>query len=180
MKMNKLIACDIDGVLAQLHVAWYTKYNRDYNDNLQPEDVTAWNLHEFVKPECGLKIYDYLKDPSIYDDVPPYEDALEAILYLKSQGYRVIYPTSSPTESSGRKFKWLRQYGFIESQRDYVEVQDKSLIRADVLIDDYQVNLDTFVGKKILKARTWNVKYKYNIDYLFAENWEDVKRYCDE
>ena len=180
MNAPKTIAADVDGFLANLHKSWYARYNEDYNDNLQAEDVTEWGVHKFVKPECGNRIYEYLKDPSLYDDVLPYVGALETIKELKRLGYRVVYATSSPIESSGRKFFWLKQYGFIREQKDYIEVSDKSLVRADILIDDYQGNLDGFEGKKILFAQPWNMSERDNPNYLYAGTWKEVLRYCYE
>jgi hypothetical protein len=40
--------------------------------------------------------------------------------------------------------------------------------------------LETFVGKKVLYAQKWNATEKWNINYLYAESWEDVIRYCNE
>jgi 5'-nucleotidase len=174
----KTFAIDVDGVLADLITNWLRWYNVEYNDHLIPEDITAWETDRFVKPECGKKIYTYLDDPKLYDEVLPHRDALKAINVLKSLGHRVVYPTTSPLASSGRKFYWLEQYGFIQDKKDYIETSDKSLIRADALVDDYYKNLDGFVGIKILLAQPWNADKKDNKNYLHAYTWGDVLRYC--
>jgi len=178
--MTKLIAMDVDGVVAALDTNWMAWYNRIYNDNVQASDITDWDVHKFVKPECGHKIYEFLKNPSLYDDVLPYPGASSSIAILKSQGHRIVYATTSPIESFGRKFLWLKQYGFITDLKDYFETNDKSLVRADILVDDRPKNLETFVGKKVLYAQKWNATEKWNINYLYAESWEDVIRYCNE
>jgi 5'-nucleotidase len=180
MNQPKLIAADVDGFLANLHVPWYGRYNKDYDDNLQVDTVTEWGVHKFVKPECGTKIYEYLDDPTLYDDVLPYCGALETITALKNFGHRVIYATASPAKSYGRKFDWLKQYGFITDQKDYIETRDKSLVRADILIDDYQGNLDVFVGRKILFGQPWNLSEEFNPKYLYAYTWREVILYCNE
>jgi 5'-nucleotidase len=173
----KIIACDVDGVLADIHTVWYARYNKDYNDTLKPRDVTEWEVDKFVKPECGLKIYDYLKDPTLYNEVLPYPGALDFINKLKKLG-RVVYATSSPIESYGRKFLWLKEHGFIKSQSDYFEARDKSLVRAYILIDDYQENLRHFIGIKILFGQPWNSSEKNNPNYLFAKDYESVLEFC--
>jgi 5'-nucleotidase len=175
-----IIAIDVDGVCADLLTNWLRWYNRDYNDDLTVDEITAWDTALFVKPECGTKIYAYLDDPALYDDTLPYYGALETIKVLKTLGHRVIYPTTTPMASSGRKFNWLKQYGFITDKKDYVETSDKSLIRADVLLDDYYKNLDGFVGKKILWSQPWNYDKKEDKNYLYAVTWADVVRYCVE
>lgn len=177
--MNILtIACDIDGVLANLLLPWLARYNKDYNDNLNPDDISDWYTDKFVKPECGKKIYDYLKDPSLYDECLPYEGSLYMISKLKNiAGCRIVYGTSSPAESYGKKFFWLKEYGFIFDQKDYFETSDKSLIRADVLIDDYWENLLNFTGYGILLERPWN-KNRYG-DYYRAKDFSAVLEICE-
>jgi 5'(3')-deoxyribonucleotidase len=177
MDMDKLIGLDIDGVVANLIPVWLAHYNHDYNDNLKPTDITGWDTDKFVKPECGLKIYDYLKDPHLYDEVLPVDGALDAIKELKADGYRLVYITATPIEASGAKFQWLKRYGCIKSPQDYVEASDKSLLMAlGTLVDDKPENLDYFY-KKILFGQPWNEVQKYNPKYLYALNWRDVIYY---
>jgi 5'(3')-deoxyribonucleotidase len=178
MKAPKTIAVDIDGTIADLEQNWLAWYNRDYNDNIK--FFTEWDTHKLVKPECGLKMYDYLKDPRLYDDVKPIAGAIAVIKKLKGTGYRIVYPTCSPIESFGRKYQWLLDYGFITTIKDYIELNDKSLIRADILVDDRPKNLDDFTGKKILFAQRWNESEKDNPAYLHANNWNEVLDYCYE
>ena len=165
MTSKKIVAVDCDGVCADLTSEWIiNRYNNDWNDNLKHEDITDWNVHQFVKPECGLKIYDYLQDPSLYDNVIPIEGAINGVFYLKSLGYRVIFVTHSTQGHSGRKFRWLFQHGFIEVEDDYVECKDKSLVNASYLLDDYVVNVNSFRGQGVLFTPR-------------CDNWTEVCRY---
>ena len=116
----------------------------------------------------------------MYDDVKPIDGALETINKLKKFGFRIVYPTCTPLETPHVKFRWLEKYGFTQDINDYVELTDKSLIRADVLVDDRPKNLDTFEGKKVLFSQPWNESEKYNINYLYADSWYKVLDYCYE
>ena len=78
-----LIACDVDGVVANLTKPWLARYNKDWNDNLKIKDIEGWGIQDYVKPECGLKIFNYIKDPSLYDEVLPFSGALNFINTLK-------------------------------------------------------------------------------------------------
>lgn len=174
--MTKTIAIDVDGVCAALHVPWLNRYNKEFNDNLKVSDIVHWNMHDFVKPECGKQIYKYIEDPTIYDETPPVLGSVECMTELKSErkDLRFIYVTNSTLGAAGRKYYWLKQYGFLDSQDDYVEAKDKSLIKADALLDDYQENLKMFIGVKLLFNSTWNKEFGH-YDMCRVNNWIDAK-----
>ena len=58
MNEDKLtIGVDCDDVVISLVPTWLSLYNKDYNDNLTPEQITDWDVGLFVKPECDNKIF---------------------------------------------------------------------------------------------------------------------------
>ena len=169
-----IIAIDIDSTIAELDRVWLGRYNQDYHDSLTHFQITKWAIHEFTKPECGTKIYDYLKDRTLYDDIEPYPGALEAVNYFKSHGHRVIFVTSTPPEGAGCKLFWLRKHGFLpegNTAPDYYECHDKSLIRADLLIDDGFHNISGFPGRTILFDQPWNSDFEWRSR---AVSWPEI------
>lgn len=166
----KIIGIDVDGVTAQLDKVWLDRYNKDYDDDMKPEEWTDWDVHKIVKPECGEKIYSYIEDPTIYDDVIPYPGVLEQINLLKWY-FRVIFITTSTLGAAGRKYIWLKDWKFLDKQDDYFEAKDKSLIYSDYLVDDSIKNIaaPTYWNRiNILMTRPWNKKYDYEPR---MENW---------
>jgi 5'-nucleotidase len=151
-----IIFVDVDGVCADLGTAWLARYNRDYNDHLTINDLTDWGMTKFVKPECGNKIDEYLNDPSLYDEVESIPGSLIMVDRLRDMHHRVIFATSCPWQSAGRKFKWLCDHGFEPGYKDYIEVNDKSLLLGDALIDDGFHNIESFNGLGILYDQPWN------------------------
>lgn len=176
-KEQRIIFVDVDDVCAKLAPIWLGLYNKDYNDNLTEEDITDWGIDKLVKPECGIKIYTYLKDPAIYDPVLPTVGALEGVNKLREMNYRVLFATACPVEVAGRKFHWLRQYGFIKKERDYIEIRDKSLLKGHFMIDDSYDNCQGFTGVGYLMKAPWNIKYDWNNR---ADNWEDFVNKMEE
>jgi 5'-nucleotidase len=149
---TKIIAFDIDSVLAEIMEPWLSRYNKDYDDTLTQEKITNWEIHSFCKPKCSHRIYDYLT-PDLYDETKPIPGALQAVHNARRLG-RVIFVTSA-AYTPGRKFAWLKDNGFFPKEHDYVECRDKSLIKADVMIDDYETNLASF-PRGILFDQPWN------------------------
>jgi len=171
---KKIIAMDVDGVCGDLLSPWIKKYNFDWEDNLSVDEITDWDIHQFVKPQCCSHIYSYIEDPSIYDEVLPIEGAINGVFYLKTLGYRVVFVTHSTEGHSGRKYRWLFDHDFIDMSDDYIECKDKSLLMADYIVDDYIINVNSFRGKSVLFTQPYNKRFLFTPR---ADNWVEVCRY---
>jgi 5'-nucleotidase len=164
-----IIGIDVDDVSGNLMTVWLDRYNNDYNDCLLTEDITDWNVASFTKPECARRMYRYIEDPSIYDDVKPIEGAVDGVRELRSAGHRVVFVTAANPLIHMRKLKWLRDNKFKPTEKDYVEILDKSLIYADYLLDDKYENVVNFKGKGYLFDAPWNKKFEY-VNRIY--NWK--------
>lgn len=159
--MPLLIALDLDEVVCDLLPEWLRRYNLAYGDALTPESVTSWDISRCVKPVCGMKIYDVLAEPDLYAGVSPIPGALEGVRALRAAGHRVVFATSADAVSYPQKIAWLVGHGFTtlrhgRTPQDVICAPDKSLVRADILIDDHAVNLHGFTGFKVLVDRPHN------------------------
>lgn len=171
-----IVFVDVDGVCADLGTEWLARYNHDYDDNLTIEQITGWDMVPHVRQECGERIYDYLRDPRIYDNVKPLPDAQMGVRVLRELGHDVIFATSTPPEVAGRKYYWLVENGFIPAPslhpKDYIELSDKRFLRGDILIDDGPHNVQSFVGCGILFDRPHN---HYFTEWpMRARDWSDI------
>lgn len=145
----------MDGVVADLSAEWLRIYNEEWNDDLIQEQITDWDMSKFVVPECGNKIYEILHRPDLYDNVAPIDGALKGIDEVRSGGHRVVFATSCVNDAmAAAKIRWLQRHGFVaanyKGMQDVIVVQDKGMLRGDLLIDDYGENLRKFQGWKIL------------------------------
>jgi 5'(3')-deoxyribonucleotidase len=164
--MKAIFAVDVDGVVADLHSVWLRLYNYDYKDSIKLDDIITYEIQEYVK--CGDKIFDYIENPLIYSSVLPIFGAKDGINFLRKFG-RVVFVTNSTDGAFGAKYFWLKQYGFIDSKKDYIECKDKNLVRADFLIDDCIDNINSFSGCSILFSQPWN--RIYNHPYVLRNGW---------
>jgi 5'(3')-deoxyribonucleotidase len=171
-----IIAVDVDDVVAEMVSVLLSRYNKDWADNLAIDQITEWDLTKFVKPECGARVFSYFENPSLYDDVKPVPGALAGVDGLRADGHRVVFVTAAAIGTAGAKLDWLRRHGFLEpnftSANDYVECRDKSLILADVLLDDAVHNITAFKGWGILFDRPWNRGVNR---FTRAWSWEDFR-----
>lgn len=170
--MDKIILVDFDDVTGDLMTAWLGLYNRDHDDCVIESDIKSWAIANYVK--CGEGIYDYLKYPSLYDNVFPIVGAENGINYLRDLGFRIVFITASTPEQAGRKYTWLGDYGLIDSRKNYVEALDKSIILGDYLIDDNPENVINAYGQGIVYTKEWN---KSLGGYVRMNDWSDITNY---
>lgn len=172
--MNKRIALvDVDGVLCDIYTPWLSIYNTQYSDNITLEDIAQWDLAKIVKPECGNKIYDILREHQerIYNHSHAVKGSLEGVRALRALGYEVKFCTSGVMPA---KVRWLANSGFLldpEEQTWTSEViitTDKSIVKG-TLIDDGQHNIRD--SGDIIFDQPWN---RDRINCCRAKSWEDA------
>lgn len=166
-----LVFLDVDGVTLDLGTEWLNRYNEDYNDKLTNEHITRWATHEFVKPECGRKIYDYLLMPDLYDNVQPIAGAREGVEILKGAGHRVVFLSSGIHRG---KYLRLKQLGFLNREDDYICAHDKSLVSGDYLVDDGVHNIIAFRKTRGIPVLFDAPHNQLSFQELRAMNWTDV------
>lgn len=180
MRPTPIILCDVDQVVADLINGWLSLYNEAFDDDLKHEDITEWSVHPFVKPECGKKIYDFLRHPGLYERVKPLPGAKEGIRALRDGGYRVVFVSSCVVDSTDAKMRWLIKHGFLPDQRhqdDFIAAHDKSLVIGHVLIDDKPDNVMKYPGPTILMDTPSNQSCTHP---RRAAGWRWVLEYINE
>lgn len=170
--MTIKIAVDQDQVLADLLEEWLNRYNNDYNDNLKKEDIIHWNWSDIVKLECGNKIYDYLDDTDMFENLKVIDDSVEVVKEL-SNGYEIFIVTAPwNVDNIKPKYKWLQKHFPFVDEKNYVFTRNKSIINADILIDDKPENLLGFKGFRILFDAPHN---KTETRLNRVNNWLEIK-----
>lgn len=167
------IIVDVDDTLCDLLTEWIGRYNILWDDILTVQNITRWNLHELVKPECGKRIYEILEDENLYDHISPYSGSLEFINQLRKDHHHVIFVTSPYGKSAGQKLQWLSNYGFLPKNlkyhSDYIECSDKTLICGDYIVDDKEETVEKWLTKH---EQGWGCLYKqpYNYNQKIEKN----------
>jgi 5'(3')-deoxyribonucleotidase len=154
-----VIALDVDDTVLDLVTTWLSLYNTEFEDTLTKDQILDWDIASFVKSDAKDMILSYIKDSDVFYGSQPIEDALEAVQYMKSLGHRIIFVTVNNVDNC--KINWLKEKGFLERDEDFVCCKDKSLIRADCLIDDNYDNCMSFKTSAFLFSQPWNLKYDY-------------------
>jgi 5'(3')-deoxyribonucleotidase len=169
------IAVDLDDVLNDLQEKWIKRYNIDYDDHL--EGFEDWDVIKCVKPECGKKIFDYLKADNFFRYVNIKKDAREVMQWL-NENFELYIVTSAHYEVVRDKALWIKHYlPFMNITNQVVFCHPKHLINTDYLIDDGPHNVEKF-GQQAIVFDTMNNRHL--ISYPRVHNWLEVKAYFEK
>lgn len=133
--------------------------NEYLNTDFKEGDIKEFHMQNMVPEENRLDFSKYLVDNNIYDHVNFLDDAKEVIEKLNEK-YDVyicssflIYGAEAYSSKICRyKFEWLQEnLPFINTVK-YIFCADKSIIRADVKIDDRISNLNGECLKILFEA----------------------------
>jgi 5'(3')-deoxyribonucleotidase len=135
-----IIWLDMDGVLVDLMTPWLAKYNYLWADNLRERDIKAWNIREFVKPDCGDEIH-HMLGGDIFLNAEPYPGAIEFVRQL-ADTHTVRFASMA----------WDKGVG---------ATHYKCSLRGDIMVDDNPAFLEGFMGDKVLFTRPWNKAFHH-------------------
>lgn len=170
-KCNGVALVDVDGTIADLETPWLKWIQENYYPDLKK--FTQWDIHNQVNGD--RRVYDYLNDPHVYEDVLPIEGSVFGIHTLKEHGYSVYFHTSCGLAHAYAKYHWLQRWGFPVTLDNYVEIRDKSVLTGSLIIDDGVHNLTASdVIVKILHVRDWNVDALNNENFISMFSWYDL------
>lgn len=171
------IVLDMDEVITDTLTPWIKQYNEDWNDKLTISQITEWNLHTAVKPECGHKIYNYLNNEGFFYNLKPLPGAVDGFNKLLESGHDVVVATAVPRGSKfsyNEKLEWFSKHIPQWDQKGFMSVHKKDWLRGDIMFDDGHHNLRGFCGVAVCFDKPWNQQsnFDYSISDYRVKNWE--------
>jgi len=168
------IAVDMDEVVADALGEHLRRYNRDYKEKIQIEDLEGKWIWDVVSRDRQQALANYLYSEDFFESLAVMPDAERVIERLQTS-YEVFIVTAAmevPT-SFDQKFRWLAKHFPFVAPSHIVYCGDKSIVRADYLIDDNPRQLRHFQGERILYSAPHNAHIK---GYRRVKNWLEVER----
>ena len=175
---RKIIAVDMDEVIADALGEHLNRYNRDHASATQPAitlgDLRGRRLWQVAPAHHHPVIDNYLRDDDFFRVLRVMPDSQRVLHRLQSR-YDVFIASAAmevPT-SFAAKYAWLAEhFPFIPSSH-IVFCGDKSILRADYLIDDNPRQLRSFRGEGILYTSPANI---HITGYRRVDNWQAVEQ----
>jgi 5'-nucleotidase len=168
----KRIAIDMDETIADAVLKLHDLYEKDFNRRFSKEEFQGKTFREVVPAEHREKVKGYLHSPGFFRDLNVMPDSQEVIYQLTSK-YEV-YITSAAMEFRTcftDKYDWLADHFPFIPWQNMVFCGDKSIIKADFLIDDHARHFKNFKGQGILYTSPHNI---YETGYPRVNNWKEV------
>ena len=168
---KKRIALDMDEVIADVMPKFLDLYEQEFGTRLQKEDY--WGKEKLYRNKGVEHIRDFLFQKGFFADLPVMEHSQEVVRELHEE-YEIFITTAAMEFkfSLEDKYNWLNQHFPFIHWKNFVFLGDKSIIRADYMIDDNVKNLRTFPGKQLLYTAYHNVEVT---NYTRVNDWLEIR-----
>ncbi len=163
----------MDEVIADAVTEHLVRYNRDFAAQITVADLEGKWLWDVVEREHHPALEAYLRSDDFFAvlDVMPHA---QRVLGAMQKHYEIFVATAAmeiPT-SFKAKYKWLGEHFPFIPASHIVFCGDKSILKADFLIDDNPRQLRRFQGEGILFAAHHNID---ETQFRRVESWLDVE-----
>lgn len=160
-----IIGVDVDDTVGNFMNCFLDYYNKYYNTHFNYEDVDR-NLEDIFGQNCFENIISIMKRDNAIENFSVIPGAIEFVNKLRELYGRVVFVTAPSWNYLGwceQRRAWLIN-NFNCSDCDIIFINDKTLFDGDILIDDRQKYLDSWIektGKPAIKInRPWNKNAK--------------------
>ncbi|MGA2561750.1 MAG: 5'-3'-deoxyribonucleotidase [Terracidiphilus sp.] len=169
------ICVDMDEVMADTLAEHLRRYNQAFAEEITPQDLAGKGLWEFTPQERRLELRAFLDAEDFFEDLAVMPGS-QHVLNELSDRFEIFIATQAMTvpNSLGPKYRWLQRHFPFIPPTHYVFCGNKSILRADYLIDDLPRNLERFEGQGILYSAPHNLSVP---GYVRVENWHEVATY---
>ncbi len=166
------ICVDMDEVMADTLAEHIRRYNQTFDEDVTAEDLAGKGLWEVTPLDRQAQLRAFLDAEDFFEDLPLMPGA-QAVLKDLSTRFEIYIATQAMAvpNSLGPKYRWLqRHFPFIPPSH-YVFCGDKSILRAEFLIDDQPRNLLRFEGRGLLYSAPHNLMAE---GFVRVKNWLEV------
>ena len=171
----KRICVDMDEVMADTLAEHLRRYNQTFDEAVTPQDLAGKGLFEITPVDRRQQLRAFLDAEDFFEDLDLMPGA-QAVLEQLSARFEIFIATQAMAvpNSLGSKYRWLQRHFPFIPPTQYIFCGDKSILRADYLIDDLPKNLFRFQGQGLLYTAPHNLTAT---GFLRVDNWQQVADY---
>jgi 5'(3')-deoxyribonucleotidase len=165
----------MDEVMADTLGEHLRRYNETFDERIALADLLGKGLWDVVSEDRLEDLRAIIQAEDFFEDLGVMPDAPE-VLHDLTKRFEVFIATQamSVPNSFGPKYRWLQRHFPFLPPSNYVYCGDKSILRADYLIDDTPRNLRRFEGTGVLYSAPHNLATQ---GFARVANWREVADY---
>jgi 5'(3')-deoxyribonucleotidase len=166
----KRILVDMDGVLADVYSRFIDLHEVEFGIRLTVKDLIG--LKEAEAFPNQLK---WVNSPGFFRTVPVMPGSQKGLKKLNNS-YEVIVvslATEFPRCLTDKQL-WLNEHYPFISWKQIIFCGNKSVIKADIMIDDHFKNLDNFTGETIIYTQPHNINLT-ETPHSRVDSWEEIE-----
>jgi 5'(3')-deoxyribonucleotidase len=165
----------MDEVMADTLAEHLRRYNQTFDEAVTPQDLAGKGLFEITPVDRRQQLRAFLDAEDFFEDLALMPGAQDVLQQLSSR-FDIFIATQAMAvpNSLGSKYRWLQRHFPFIPPTQYIFCGDKSILRADYLIDDLPKNLLRFEGQGLLYTAPHNLTAT---GFLRVDNWQQVADY---
>ena len=169
------ICVDMDEVMADTLSEHLRRYNQQFEEDVTVDDLAGKGLWEITPLDRQQQLRAFLDAEDFFEDLPLIDGAQEVLRDLSTR-FEIFIATQAMTvpNSLGPKYRWLQRHFTFIPPTHYVFCGNKSILRADYLIDDLPRNLQRFEGQGLLYTAPHNLAAT---GFTRVKDWHEVAQY---
>jgi 5'-nucleotidase len=166
------ICVDMDEVIADTLAEHLRRYNQEFDEEVTTDDLAGKGLWEVAPLDRQQQLRAFLDAEDFFEDLAIMPGA-QSVLKDLSTRHEIFIATQAMAvpNSLGPKYRWLQRHFSFIPPTHYVFCGDKSILRADYLIDDAPRNLIHFEGQGILYSAPHNLTAT---GFVRVDNWAQI------
>jgi 5'-nucleotidase len=135
------ILIDMDGVISDFDGEFLKRWRERHPEKfyIPMSERTAFYVKDQYPEELKPLVSEILLEPGFFREMMPMDGAKEALLEMDAMGLEVFICTSPLSTYKNcvlEKFEWVDQFLGPEWVKRIVLTKDKTLVKADIIIDD--------------------------------------------
>jgi 5'(3')-deoxyribonucleotidase len=169
------ICVDMDEVMADTLAEHLRRYNQAFDEDVTTEDLAGKGLWEITPLDRQAQLRAFLDAEDFFEVLDVIPDS-QPVLKDLSTRFEIFIATQAMAvpNSLGPKYRWLQRHFPFIPPTHYVFCGNKSILRADFLIDDQPRNLLRFEGQGLLYTAPHNLAAT---GFVRVNNWREVAEY---
>lgn len=173
-----IICVDCDNVLNDFTEKILALYNTRNGKNIQIEDITTFNFYDCLPQKDAEGISSLFKEKKLWDSLVPLRKSQQILEQLVEWGHTVYIATATDPINFHWKCAWLKHYFSFIPTNNIIRINNKGLLKCDVMIDDHIDNLTSNICERIIIDYPWNQDKEkdYVYDIYRINHWGEIPK----